>query len=80
MTEKSKQFLEYLNEQFPATVGHIPLKNMINDIYREGFENAAELVRIQPLFSDFSLSHENGEKYMAEKIIKFCSFELNNDK
>lgn len=35
------ELLHYLNEQFPATTGHIPLKEKINAVARQGMAEAA---------------------------------------
>lgn len=41
---KSQELLQYLSEQFPATVGHMPLITKVQAVYREGEEDAMKWV------------------------------------
>lgn len=43
LSVSEQQFLDYLYYQFPATVGHIPLKNMIYDIWLDGVKKACSI-------------------------------------
>ena len=41
MSRTGKALLDYLHQQFPATVGHTPLVNMIDEIHKEGLVEGA---------------------------------------
>lgn len=42
MTPAEQHLLDYLYQQFPATVGHIPLKEKMRAIRNESLKNAAK--------------------------------------
>jgi hypothetical protein len=43
--QRELELLNYLHQQFPATVGHIPLAGKIHLVYQSGMDSAADIVR-----------------------------------
>ncbi len=48
MTQQGKDFILYMYQQFPATVGHIPMKEMVDkieqNVRQSALDEAAELI------------------------------------
>jgi hypothetical protein len=42
--QRELEFLNYLHQQFPATIGHIPLAGKIHAIWQQGMDDAAGIV------------------------------------
>lgn len=63
-----EQIYEILKSHDVATCVQL-LHTLQTDAVRE----CAEMVRVQPIHSDFSLSHPNGEKLMADKLLSTIS-------
>jgi hypothetical protein len=45
MTTEEHNLLEYLNKQFPATVGHLPLLYKIHAVWQSGMTSATQIMR-----------------------------------
>ena len=43
MKNEEQKLLEYLNEQFPATIVHLPLVEKIHAVWRRGLADAEEI-------------------------------------
>lgn len=43
MTSAEQKLLDYLNQQFPETVGRIPLRDKIHEVWKQGMTDAAAL-------------------------------------
>ena len=43
MNEQEQELIKYINEQFPATVGHLPLVDKIHAVWRRGLADAEEI-------------------------------------
>lgn len=80
-TEFQFKIIKYLNYQFPATAGHIPIAEMLNDFrdicYAQGMTDAAE--KIQQRLINYQSDHgiydhdtgtteypKGGDEYVAE--------------
>ena len=48
-----QELLDYLAQQFPATIGHLPLRRMIHAVWQQGMDDAAKICR------DYSHSNSN---------------------
>lgn len=44
--------LNYLNDQFPAVAGHIPLKNMIHDVWLDGVKKAYNIAEREEKYNE----------------------------
>jgi hypothetical protein len=46
------QVFNYLNYQFPATVGHIPLQNMLHNIWLDGVKEACRIAEREEKYNE----------------------------
>ena len=44
-----QELLDYLAQQFPATIGHLPLRRMIHSVWQQGMNSAAEICENHPI-------------------------------
>jgi len=75
------EIIKYLNQQFPATVGHIPIQQMINQLELEatkkGMRRAAE--QCNPLHEDYrggSTGNARGTSGMIRQAILTAAEQL----
>ena len=74
MKTEAQKLIEYLNEQFPATVGHLPLENKIRAVWQQGADDAldtASLLVLDHKWQKGSMNFNQG--FMAGTIISHKS-------
>ncbi len=65
MNPIEKDLLKYLNSQFPATKGHIPLSNKIHDVWLDGFNQAIKVIEIYGNYRDGSAQYLLDKMYQT---------------
>lgn len=72
-TKKSaEEWLDYLHHQFPSTVGHKPLEEMVKQIREEALREAADVCeRVRKIHSNPSMQH--GAENCRDSVLSLIS-------
>ena len=65
--------LEYLHQQFPATIGHIPLAEKIHAVWQKGMNDAADIVRDRRIALEKNNCKDPIREHYAEYEIRYAS-------
>lgn len=71
------ELLNYLNQQFPATIGHIPLVGKIHLVYQSGMDAAAEIVRERARLLSLNNCKDTVREYHHEQAIRSAAWPNN---
>lgn len=71
--KREQELLNYLHQQFPATVGHIPLAEKIHSIWQQGMDDAANIVRERRLLLEKNNCKDPIREHYSENAIRYAS-------
>lgn len=66
-----QELLDYLAQQFPATIGHLPLRRMIHSVWQQGMNSAAEICENHPII--LTQSHNSDPAGLIRNDLKICA-------
>jgi hypothetical protein len=67
------ELLKYLHQQFPATIGHIPLAEKIHAVWQKGMDDAADIVRDRRVALEKNNCKDPIREHYAEYEIRYAS-------
>lgn len=72
--QREQELLNYLHQQFPATIGHMPLANKIHAIWKQGMDDAADIVRDRRLLLEKNNCKDPIREHYAEYAIRYAAW------
>ena len=72
--QRELELLNYLHQQFPATIGHIPLAGKIHAIWQQGMDDAADIVRERRLALEKNNCKDPIREHYAEYAIRYAAW------
>ena len=76
--QRELELLNYLHQQFPASIGHIPLAGKIHAVWQQGMDDAADIVRERRLALEKNNCKDPIREHYAEYAIRYAAWP--NDK
>ena len=68
--QRELELLNYLHQQFPATIGHFPLEGKIHLVYQSGMEAAADIVRERARLLRLNNCKDTIREHYSEQAIR----------
>lgn len=68
--QRELELLNYLHQQFPATIGHIPLAAKIHLVWQSGMDTAADIVRERARLLALNNCKDTVREHYAENAIR----------
>ena len=72
--QRELELLNYLHQQFPATIGHIPLVGKIHLVYQSGMDAAADIVRERARLLSLNNCKDTVREHYAEQAIRAAAW------
>ena len=72
--QRELELLNYLHQQFPATIGHIPLAGKIHLVYQSGMDAAADIVRERARLLSLNNCKDTVREHYAEQAIRSAAW------